>query len=349
MERFHPGVADNAEASGILNAYLNIADQHARREQFDEALRLCRLGIDYTVTANRKDYVPDFLWISGDVHRRRGDLEPALKDLDESVRLSGPADGRDEVWRPVNFALSLICRGDLLGEENAISMGRRAEALSSLERAFRIGDDLAHRDPNDQMSRSRVANAGISMAGILRNSDPSRALEVYDHTFRHVAEIKNNSSFRRFEVTVLAGSSYALRKLGRAGEARRRLDGAFERLAQLKLYPAEQVRLGSETEDSLRALGEYEAGAANFPKAVATLKELLRLVQAGKSRPETSLTDAVRMSTIYRTAASIERRAGLAEEASVLEKRDGELWRQWSLAFPGNPFVRGHLEAAQVE
>ena len=60
-----------------------------------EALRLCRLGIDYTVTADRKDYVPDFLWISGDVHRRRGDLDPALKDLDESVRLSDPAEGRD--------------------------------------------------------------------------------------------------------------------------------------------------------------------------------------------------------------------------------------------------------------
>ena len=119
-----------------------------------------------------------------------------------------------------------------------------------------------------------MANAGISMAGILRDTDPPRALEVYDHTFRHVAEIRNNSSFRRFEITVLAGSSYALRKLGRPGEARRRLDAAFERLAELKLYPVEQVRLGSETEDSLRALGEYEAGVANLPEGYRYIKRV---------------------------------------------------------------------------
>ena len=36
--------------------------------------------------------------------------------------------------------------------------------------------------------------AGLPMADILRHSDARRSLAIYDHTFRHMAEIKDNSS-----------------------------------------------------------------------------------------------------------------------------------------------------------
>jgi tetratricopeptide (TPR) repeat protein len=342
LEKFAAGKADKAEMGAILNTYLNLADQNARGEHYDEALRLCRRATDLTTVADRLDYVPDFLWITADVHRRQGDLDQALKELDEAVRLSDPR-GAPEVWRTINYCLGLICRGDLLGEDNALSLGRPKEALESLEHAFRLADDLAHRDPYDQISRSRIANAGISVGGILRKSDPAHALAVYDHTFRHVAEIQNNSSFRRFEVSVLAGSSYALRKLGRPAEARRRLDAAFERLRQLKLYPAENFKLGSEVEDSLRALADYEAATGNLHRAVEVYQKLLDQVRPAKSSPETSLTDAVRLSTIYRGASAVQRRAGLSDRASILEARDRKLWQLWDRALPNNTFVRRHL------
>jgi serine/threonine protein kinase len=348
LATFRPEAADLSEASPILNTYLNVADQHARAGQLDEALRLCQLAHEFSISTGRRDYVPDFLWISADIHRRRGELEQALSELNRSVELSRPAEGQSEVWRVGNFALALICRGDLLGEQNAISFGWPKEALDSLEHGFRIADEMAHRDPSDQAVRSRVANAGISIVRILSASDPVRALEFYDHTFRHVAEIERNGSFRRFEIALLAASSYPLRRLRRFDEARRRLDAALDRLRQLELYPSVRVTLGSETEDTLRALADLEAGGKHFPKAIAIYQELLDRMQPEKSGQARSLADAVRLSTVYRSAAAIHRRAGDVATASALERRDRDMWQFWDGKIPQNAFVRGHLTTFSI-
>jgi len=37
--------------------------------------------------------------------------------------------------------------GKILGEENAISLGRPKEAVAVLKRAFQIADDRVHQDP----------------------------------------------------------------------------------------------------------------------------------------------------------------------------------------------------------
>jgi len=84
-----------------------------------------------------------------------------------------------------------------------------------------------------------------------------------------------------------------LRRLGRVVEARQRLDAAFERLTQLKLYPSPQVKLGSEAEETLRALADYEAGNGNVPRAIEIYQKLLDQIQATKPTPETSLADAL--------------------------------------------------------
>ena len=347
LEKFQAGKGDRAEASAILNTYLNVADQYARAEHLEEALRICQHGLDLAASINRKDYLPDFLWITSDIHRSRGELDQALSDIDEALRLTEPGHA-PELWRTMNFALGLIIKGDLLDQQNAINMGRPQEAVEILEQAFRLGDDLAHRDPVDQASRSRAANAGITLGGILAVSDPLRALAVYDHTLRHVAEIQNNSSFRRFEVSILAGSSYVLLRLGRPAEARQRLDAAFEHLRRLKLYPAERFELGSEVEESLRALAGYEAGTGNLPRAMELYQKLLDEAQPAKSSAETSLTDAVRQSTIYLETAAVQRRAGLVERASATQDRNLNLWLHWDRKLPHNGFVRRHLPVAET-
>ena len=76
--------------------------------------------------------------------------------------------------------------------------------------------------------------AGYPLAGVLRHSDPRSALAVYDHTLRHLAEIKSNPNVQFYQARALAGSSYPLRDLGRNGEARQRLDSAFHLLRELK-------------------------------------------------------------------------------------------------------------------
>ena len=349
LEKFHAGRGDQSEASAILSTYLNVADAHMRGQQFDDALRLCRRGIEIARSFDNQPYAGNFVWAEAEVFRSRGDLDEALKTVQESVRVLDPGLGRTgQGQQTMGFVGALTNEGKILAEDDAVSMGRYDEAVIPLERAFRIADDLVHQDANDQFSRNRLADAGVNLADALGHSDVRRALDVYDHTLRHLAEVKNNSSFRRFEVSALAGSSYALRRLGRPAEARQRLDGAFDRLRQLGLYPATKIKLGSEAEDTLRALAEYEAGNGNVQGAIGIYEKLLEQIRAAKPAPEVNLLEAVRIGNLYRAEAALQRRARRAELASALEAQYLQLWRRWDSKLPNNGFVRGQLEVTSL-
>lgn len=163
-----------------------------------------------------------------------------------------------------------------------------------------------------------------------------------------MAEVTKNSAFRRVEVSALAGSSYSLRRLHRLADVRQRLEPAFERLRQLKLYPAGKVESGSEAEDALRALVEYEAGTGNLRRGTELYQNILDLTQAANSKPENSLTDALDRSSLYRAESAVFRRAAQPDLASALEARDRDLWRQWDSKLPNNPFIRRQLEGAHL-
>ena len=111
----------------------------------------------------------------------------------------------------------------MLGELDSINLGRTVEAIDIFNGAFHLADTYVHQDLQDQNSRGRLAMAGLGMADILRDTDPQRSLEIYDHVLRHLAEISDNRSFRLFETSALIGSTYPLQHLGRKAEARKRL------------------------------------------------------------------------------------------------------------------------------
>jgi len=219
-------------------------------------------------------------------------------------------------------------------------MARPAEAVGLLEKAWQIAEEFARQDPSDSNSRVPLSMAGIRLGGILRNSDPARALAVYDHTLRRLGEIPNNSRFRRDEVKALAGSSYALRALGRAGEARLRLEVAFSRLSELKLYPAGQIQAGSEPEVALRALADWEAGAGHVARALEIYTKLLDSVMAGKPKLETVLADAYHVSSLWAAKAMLQRQEGQVDGAGALEAKRRDLWRMWDNRLPNNTFIR---------
>jgi len=212
-----------------------------------------------------------------------------------------------------------------------------------LERAFTIVDRYVHEDPNNQVTRGRLAAAGLGLAAILDNSDAPRALAVYDHILRHMSEIKDNSSARRFEVSALAGSTYPLRQLGRPAEAQQRLGLAFERLRQLKAYPAEKIKPSSEAAVTLRAMADLEASTGNAGKAIEIYESLLDRILASGSNSETNLMDATELSRIYAALTTLNRRAAHVDLASAWEVRRLQLWQRWDRKLPHNVFVSEQL------
>ena len=349
LENFHAGKGDQAEASAILNTYLNAADQFGTEQHFEEALRLCARGTELAKTFNLPANAGSFLWVSAKVFRQRGDLDAARKAIHESTALLDPGPARITQGKQTqSFQLALIYEGRILGEDNSVSLGQSEEAVKSLERAFRIADEFVHRDPNDQSSRGRLAMAGMSLGDLLRHSDAPRALEIYDHTLRHLAEIKGNMNLERYEVRLLSGSTYPLQSLGRPVEARRRLDTAFEHLKQLNFYPADKIYAASEAEDAVRALGDYEASNGDIPGALRVYEQLLDSIQPGKSGLQPDLDDAMHLSTIYGAAAALYRRAGRADREEALGVQRRDLWLEWDRKLPNNAFVRRQLGAANL-
>lgn len=347
LDKFNAGERDRAEASAIFNTYLNVADRFQSEDQFDEALRLCNRASALAAALNRPPQRGTFLWVTAKILQQRGDLDQALRAIQESVQLLDPG----AAWvtkggQAHNFQLALVYEGRILGDYNSVSLDRPQEALRPLEHSFRIADEFVHRDLNDHNSRGGLAMAGISLAGILRRSDAARALEVYDHTLGHLAETPGDEHLQRFEITLLAGSSYALRSLGRAADARHRLNAALQRLRQLKMYPADKIDPGSSVDETLQAVAMDEAAGNHLAAAIAQYRELLDHIQAGNSA--SSIEDAVRLSTIYTSAASLSLRAGDALRASELRARRMELWRAWERKLPDNAFVLRQIAARSI-
>lgn len=343
LRKYNAGPSDRAEKTAILTAYMNVADEYLIGEQFEDALSLCRRATEIARAFDSPAYAGMFTWVTAKVYQRRAEPEEALTKIRESVQLLGPGPSDADRGRTANLVLVLIAESRILGDDGEVNLGRTEEAKAPVERAFQIADGLVHRDPRDQSSRGMLSMAGLTLADLLRQSDPKRALDIYDHMLRHLAEIQNNPSFRRFEVSALAGSSYPLRTMGRAADAKQRLDTAFERLKELTLYPAEKIYPGSEVEETIQALAAYEEETGNLAGALRTYEMLLERRQPAKAGLTPALEDAIGLSSTYRSVARLYRRTGQSELASEVDARRRELWQQWEAKLPHNVFVLRQL------
>ena len=344
LQEFDAGSTDRAEAALILNTYVNVAHQYMLGERFDDALRMCRRGIELATVYDRPLDRGGFLEIQALARRYQGDLDGALAAAREALALADSQAADGTFPQAMNLVLALTRVGWILGEDQAISLGRPDAALPVLERAFTIADGFVHKDPLDESSRSRLFLAGFAMGDILRHTDANRALKIYDHTLADMDAV-DGKFLRLRAVYLLAGSSYALRRLGRPNDARQRLDRAFATLEALQLYPSNTIESGSEAIRAVAALADHEAATGNVGGALELYERLLD----GLSRstpPETSLATAVDVSNIYESMERLQRISQRDPAASALNARRLELWRHWDRRLPENPFVRRQLAAA---
>ena len=280
-------------------------------------------------------------------HRWKGELDEALDAVRESVGLLEPEPGESRTGRLIPYAMALTREGQILGEDQTVSLNRSLEAVECLQRSLRISKAVADRDPSDYQSQQMVFSAETKLANILRRSEPIHALELYDDGLRRMAGASGNAGSLRNETETLVASTYPLLLLGRRPEARKRLDAALEHLRRLKEYPAKQIRLGSAADETYRALAEYQAHGGDFKGGAARYEELLRLISAGNPQPKSSLEDAVELSNIYAGATHLHRRARQTRLAKEFQTRRLELWQYWISKFPNNAFARRQLGVAQ--
>jgi len=338
------GSPNAEEATIVARIYSNIALFHSNNHQLEDAARYARRALDVARSFSHDQTVlSGSLGVFSNAARFAGDLDGALQAIHESRIIAEKAAQPDDSRRMLAYAAALWREGLVLGELDNINLNRPQEAASLISKAFDIAEDLTRRDARDYSSRTYVSMSGRELGDILRNSEPARALAIYDQTRRRLLEIKDNPKARRDEVWVLTGASYALRRLKRPSESKQRIDEALAILQDLKDYPSERVSPGEEADAVLRALADHYADTEQTADAIATYETLLGKVRASNPKPETDLRHANGLSRIYRALGALHRRAGDVAQASMLDQQRLDLWQYWDRKLPGNPFIQRQL------
>jgi hypothetical protein len=117
-------------------------------------------------------------------------------------------------------------------------------------------------------------------------------------------------------------------------------------LREMHAYPAAHVSLGSEADETLRAVADHEAGTGHLRAAIVEYDRLLRLVEPVQSEAYANLAKATDLSNLYERVAELERQAGEAAVATSLDTRRIELWRHWEHKLPSSTFIRRQVSAS---
>jgi tetratricopeptide (TPR) repeat protein len=337
-----------SERSSTALLYSNVALTYINRHLYTDGARYARRGADLvTSIPSAQDVLAGCLSLLANALRYQGDLDAALTNIRQAREISEKATYASETARFFSQYGPMFREGLILDGAEAVNLGRPDEAIEVFQKALDRTEAAASKDPNDAASRGRVGTVARELGDILRDRDPQRALAVYDLGIRRLGEIKGGMKTGRDYATMLAKSSYALRRVHRTSEAKRRIDAALVILKNTKDYPAERILPSSPACTTLRALGDYEADAGDTHHALAIYEQLLEKVIASNPDLLNDLRDTPKLSSIYGALYHLYRRTGESSKAEMMKSRRVELWRHWQEVLPRNTYIRGQLEAAE--
>jgi serine/threonine-protein kinase len=332
------------EATGLYgNVALALINMHLYGDAVPNASRTVELARSLPSGQYR---VAQGLSLVANALRFQGDLEGALQNIQEARKIAEEAVYENDVSRTINIYGVLLRQGLILGDDGGVNLGRPADAVEPLQKAFDLVEELAQKDPKDAASRKREGNSAIILANILRHQDPKRALAIYDLAIRRLQEIPNDVAARHDQAMALANSSYALLSLHHVSDAKQRIAQAVAILEGTKDYPPKMVKLDSEVFVVCRAQADYEAQRGDLHRALQMYEQLFAKVTAAKPDPLNDLRDAPRMSQLYESLADLYRGNAETGKADNVQTMRLELWQQWNQKLPNNAFVRRQLDAA---
>jgi serine/threonine protein kinase/tetratricopeptide (TPR) repeat protein len=344
------GDATDRERIKISSEYGNMALAHLNMHMYAEAVPYAQQTVEVIRPIPSAQYlVAQGLSLLASALRYQGDLDGALQAIQEARKIGEQAVYPNPTTRMLDQYGIYLRQGLILGEDADVSLGRPADAIEPLNKAFRTTDEFAAKDPNDAVSRMRVAYSGVALGNVLRQRDPQRALGVYDLALSRVGEVRNSLPARRSQATLLASSAYALADLHRRPEAVRRLESASSILNETKDLPAEKIKLDSDAYVVSCAGADYQAAERNLDRAVALYEQLLGRVMAANPQEFDDLRNARKLSLLYEKVAGVYRRIGATAKASAMEARRLGLWRHWDEKLPYNTFIRRQLGTASLE
>jgi len=350
IERFLGlGNAGPRDVYSMVYFYTNVANVAVNCRHFDDGIRYCRRALELSQpveTARRAQ--GNIYGVLADTLRQSGDLEGALKTVNETVELQEQQAAEGHPAMLINLGDALVSKGMILGRADAEpSLGRSDEALAAFQRAVDIAEELAKKDSADYLSRHKEAAYALEAGNLLRHRDSRKALAVYDQAVTRIREAKPNSSTQHDEAELLAASSYPVRWIGSQAEAQQRIDRAFQLLREAHIYPADKIEPMSDAYHALQAQADHYSETGQTQKAIDTYQQLLEKLAAWGPKPDDDLRDATCISRTWTALANLLRRVGRTDDAAQLESQRTELWNRWTSKLPNAQFLL-HQSLSQV-
>jgi serine/threonine protein kinase/tetratricopeptide (TPR) repeat protein len=340
------GGTTEAERTDAAIRYGNIALTYLDMHLYDDAIPYERRSEELAETIHSARIPVNRGLIAVANARRMGDLEAALKAFLEARKAAEKTVYPNETMRINDLYGILIREGPILGGDGELNLGRTAEAIHVFQQAIDMSEQEARKDPHDALSRAHAARAEIVLANILRHSDPTGALRVYDESLRRFDEIPKSLPAQREHALALANSSYPLRSLGRPAEAGKRIQTALAILKDTKDYPAEQYYLHTAIYAVLCALADYEAAIGEPRRAIEIYEQLLNKVTAAQPSSLPDFENSPKLSNAYQALVTLYRRSGNTVMAESVQARRLDLWQRLDQKFPNNKIIRKQIDAA---
>lgn len=316
----------------------NIALTYLNNHRPGDGIRMAQVAVRAARDSKRHGTALSLL---ASAQRMHGDLEQALDTIRQARAVSEKLD-LSEVPRRHDLYSIHWREGVILGEEDAVSLGRWKEASEAFARSMELVEPLIRQDSADTGSRIRFASGARELGDVLARREPARALAVYDQGIQRLHEMAPNSKLKRDEIRLLTGSSYALTHLKRRAEARRRIDTAFTLLAAVRDWPSSKVEPGSEAFVAMRALADWEDANGNRARSFALYQELLQKMEASGEDPKLDLQYARNYSGVYDRLAAL----APASSAGLFRDRRRALWQHWAEKRPASSYIRAQRHAA---
>jgi serine/threonine-protein kinase len=342
IERFLSlGSADPRDIYSMVYFYMNVGNVTMNCRHFDDAIRYCRRALEISEPVKTAHRAQGSIYeVLADTLRQSGDLEAALKTVNQTVQLQEQQAAEGHPAMLINLGDALISKGMILGRADAEpSLGRSDEALAEFQTAVDIAEDLAKKDSVDYLSRHKEAAYALEAGNVLRHKDARKALAVYDQALLRIREAKANSSTRLDEAELLAASSYPVRWIGSTPGAQQRIDRAFQLLGEAEVYPAGKVEPMSVAYHVLQAQADHYSETGQTAKAIDTYQQLVDNLSAWRPNLQNDLRDTICISRSWTALALLLRRAGRIEEAAQLEAQRTDLWNHWNSKLPGAQFL----------
>ncbi|MGH9630550.1 MAG: hypothetical protein ACRD7E_19740, partial [Bryobacteraceae bacterium] len=271
-----------------------------------------------------------------------GDFAGAVETLEEAIERSASSTVTDPTSAKSARQLywSHLTLGDVFAGPGRFNLGRPAEAAEHYRRARAIAERLVNADPANEVVKLDLARAFTREATALAESQPARALELFEHGHSLLSQTSSeNHSALRSRLDHLTGSIEPLLRLGDFDRARVQVNQARRLLLQMKKEGAKANETSLLRAEAIRlhAIGRKR-------EALAAAQKHLALLPAG-TRPflgDNFLT--VELLERIRTYAE-----GLDDTACAsATERLVRIWTDLRTTQPKSTFVRGQSEHAQA-